>query len=72
MPHVKDRDERWALERLEAIVARDREDRDALPGSVVQLVKDAVRILRKRQQHKDERSRRNRREGRARQYNLKD
>ncbi|MBI4434670.1 hypothetical protein HY635_02540 [Candidatus Uhrbacteria bacterium] len=61
MPHVKDRDERWALERLEEIIERDREDRDALPGSVVKLVKDAARILRKRREHKGERHRRDRR-----------
>lgn len=54
MPHVKDRDERWALARLDEIIQRDREDRDALPGSVVKLVKDAARILRKRREHKAE------------------
>jgi hypothetical protein len=49
MPHMKDRDERWALRLLEQIIRRDREDRDALPGSVVKLIKKAIKILRKRQ-----------------------
>jgi len=48
MPHVKDRDERWALALLKRIIQRDREDRDALPGSVVKLVKQAAVILKKR------------------------
>jgi len=64
MPHIKDRDERWALEKLEEIIQRDREDRDALPGSAVKLVKDAARILRKRRERKGERHRRDRRVGR--------
>jgi hypothetical protein len=52
MPHVKDRDELWALALLEKIVQRDREDRDALPGSAMAHIKAAVRIIRKRQQAK--------------------
>lgn len=52
MPHVKDRDELRALALLEQIIQRSREDRDALPGSVVKLVKDASRILKKRQEYK--------------------
>jgi len=52
MSHVKDKDELWALRLLEEIIRRDREDRDALPGSVVQHVKAAVRIIRKRQDAK--------------------
>ncbi len=49
MPHVKDKDELWALALLQRIIDRDRQDRDALPGSVVRHVKDAARILRRRQ-----------------------
>lgn len=45
---MKDRDEAWAAALLEQIVKRSIADRDALPGSVVKLVKDALRILRKR------------------------
>ncbi len=49
MPHVKDKDELWALALLQRIIDRDRQDRDALPGSAVRHVKDAARILRRRQ-----------------------
>ena len=49
MSHVKDRDERWALALLKQIIDRSNEDRDALPGSVVKLVKQAAIILKKRQ-----------------------
>ncbi len=52
MPHVKDRDELWALALLEQIIQRDREDRDALPGTVVELAKKAAKILKKRQEFK--------------------
>jgi hypothetical protein len=45
---VKENDEAWALAILLKIVERDRQDRDALPGSVVKLVKEAITILRKR------------------------
>lgn len=48
MPHVKDKDERWALVLLEKIIRRSQEDRDALPGSVVKKVKEARTILKKR------------------------
>ena len=52
MGHVKDKDELWALALLEQIIQRDREDRDALPGSAVQHVKAAARIIKKRQEAK--------------------
>jgi hypothetical protein len=47
---MKRRDEAWALALLEKIIERDHEDRDALPGLVVKLVKQAAIILRKRRQ----------------------
>jgi hypothetical protein len=47
---MKRRDEAWALALLQKIIERDREDRDALPGSVVKLIKQAAVILRKRRQ----------------------
>lgn len=50
---MKRRDEAWALALLERIIVRDREDRDALPGSVVKLVKEAAVILRKRRRSLD-------------------
>jgi hypothetical protein len=46
---MKHTPEARAIALLEAIVKMDRADRDALPGSVVKLVKQALRILRKRQ-----------------------
>lgn len=52
MPHIKDKDELWALSLLRQIINRSIEDRDALPGAVVKLVKDAAVILKKRQQAK--------------------
>lgn len=52
MSHVKDRDELWALGLLEQVIKRSREDRDALPGSVVRLVKEAAKVLRRRQEYK--------------------
>jgi hypothetical protein len=52
MPHVKDKDELWALALLEQIIRRDRDDRDALPGSAVQHIKMAANIIRKRQKAK--------------------
>ena len=52
MPHKKDKDELWALALLERIIQRDREDRDALPGSAVKNVKDAAKIIKKRQHAK--------------------
>ena len=45
---MKRRDEAWALALLEQVIQRDREDRDALPGSVVKLVKQAAKIMRRR------------------------
>ena len=52
MAHVKDKDELWALALLERIIQRDREDRDALSGSVVKHVKAAATIIKKRQRAK--------------------
>ncbi|MQA82972.1 MAG: hypothetical protein GEV10_31730 [Streptosporangiales bacterium] len=46
--HRKDTAEEWAIAQLQAIIDLDRQDRDALPGSAVKLVKDAQRIMRKR------------------------
>lgn len=40
--------EEWAIQRLSEIVMLDNRDRDALPGSVVKKVKEAIRILKKR------------------------
>lgn len=48
MPKRHDVDEEWAIQVLTQIVDRDRESRDALPGSVVRLVKQAITILKKR------------------------
>jgi hypothetical protein len=48
MPHVKHQHEEWAIAVLDQIVVLSRRDRDALPGSVVRLVKDALTILKKR------------------------
>lgn len=53
MAHVKDRDELWALALLQQIIERDRQDRDALPGSAVRLVKEAAKIIKKRQEAKN-------------------
>ena len=53
MGHVKDKDELWALHYLEQIIQRDRVDRDALPGAVVKRVKEAAKIIRKRQERKE-------------------
>ena len=52
MPHVKDKDELWALGLLDQIIRRSQDDRDALPGSVVKKVKEASIIIKKRQEHK--------------------
>lgn len=49
MSHRKDNDEKWAIALLEKVVARSQKDRDALPGSAVKKVKEALKILRKRQ-----------------------
>jgi hypothetical protein len=48
MPHRKDRDEEWAIALREQLVARDRQDRDALSGQAVDHVKRALVILKKR------------------------
>jgi len=48
MPHVKNKYEEWAIAVLDPIVQLSYRDRDALPGSVVKLVKDAITILKKR------------------------
>jgi hypothetical protein len=48
MAHRKDRDELWASALLDQIIQRSNEDRDALPGAVVRLVKRARAILGKR------------------------
>lgn len=45
---MKERSEARAIALLEEIVQMDRSDRDALPGSVVKLVKQALVIMRKR------------------------
>lgn len=47
MSHRKGKDEAWALALLEQIIERSKEDRDALPGAVVKLVKAAATKLRK-------------------------
>ncbi len=56
MPHRKDRDEEWAIALLEQIVARDRQDRDALSGQAVDHVKRALVILKKRRRDGEPRS----------------
>jgi hypothetical protein len=50
--HIKDKDELWALGLLLQIIERDRQDRDALSGTVVGLVKKAAKIIKKRQDYK--------------------
>jgi len=47
--HRKDKQERLAIVLLEKVVDLDRADRDALPGSAVKKVKEALKILRKLQ-----------------------
>jgi hypothetical protein len=46
--HRKDRAEEQAIKLLEQVVEMDRQDRDALPGSAVSHVKQALTIMRKR------------------------
>lgn len=46
--HVKHEKEAQALVHLQRVIEMDRADRDALPGSVVKLVKQAAVILKKR------------------------
>lgn len=48
MTHRKDECEEWAIARLQDIINLDLADRDALPGSVVKLVKQAQVIMKKR------------------------
>jgi hypothetical protein len=48
VPKRQDVHEEWAIAQLEKIIQLDRENRDALPGSVVKLVKEARNILKKR------------------------
>lgn len=48
MTHRKDKDEDWAIALLQEIIARDREDRDAISGQAMTHVKEAWRILVKR------------------------
>jgi hypothetical protein len=52
--HRKDQDEEWAIALLERIVARDREDPDALSGEVVRLVKRALVVLKKRRKDQEQ------------------
>lgn len=40
--------EEWAIALLQKVIDLDREQRDALPGSVVKCCKDAQRIMKKR------------------------
>jgi len=49
MPHVSHNHEAWALRLLSQIIALDKLNRDALPGSVVKHAKAAIKILQKRQ-----------------------
>lgn len=49
MPHISDGHELWTLGLLNQIIQRDKKNKDALPGSVVKLVKKTVKILKKRQ-----------------------
>ena len=49
---MKDIPERLTLVLLQSIVKMDKEDRDALPGSVVKHVKEAIKILKKRQRNR--------------------
>jgi hypothetical protein len=46
--HRKDEDEERAIALLGEVLAMDTRDRDALPGSVVRLVKQARKIMQKR------------------------
>ena len=48
MPKRKDVHEERAIQVLQELIDMDRQDRDALPGSVVKLVKQAQTILKKR------------------------
>jgi hypothetical protein len=48
MPKRHDEAEEWAIKILSLIVTRDRMERDALPGSAVKHVKQAINIMKKR------------------------
>lgn len=48
MPKRKDINEERAIAILQQIIDIDKRDRDALPGSVVKLVKQAITIMKKR------------------------
>lgn len=48
MTHRKDQAEERAIRLLEVVVGMDARDRDALPGSAVKHVKQALTIMRKR------------------------
>jgi len=48
MPKRHDVHEEWAIAHLTQVIALDQSNRDALPGSVVRLVKQATTILKKR------------------------
>jgi hypothetical protein len=47
-PKRHDKHEEWAIQRLQEIVELDRINRDALPGSAVRHVKQALTIMKKR------------------------
>ena len=48
MPHRSDVHEEWAIYYLEKLVELSEANRDALPGTVVKLVKQAITIMKKR------------------------
>jgi len=48
MPKRHDEYEEWAIKYLGEIIKLNSENRDALPGSVVELVRRAIVILKKR------------------------
>lgn len=48
MTHRKDEKEEQAIALLQQVIDMDRADRDALPGSVVKLVKQAQVVMKKR------------------------
>lgn len=48
MTHRKDVEEERAIQLLSQVVAISERDRDALPGSVVKKVKEAIVIMKKR------------------------
>lgn len=45
---MKSRYENWAISSLEKIIEVSNRDRDALPGSAVKHIKEALKIMRKR------------------------